>query len=104
MKTNHTPGRWALLDVGDTLSVMTRKVLDANWPEKSNPRVKCREIVHWAGFDASDYPKRQIKANAILIAAAPRMLEALEAVVDACGGDFMAIVNEAIAEAKDGTP
>jgi len=44
----------------------------------------------------------ETEANGKLFASAPHMLEALEAVVDAFGEDFMAIVKAALAEAREG--
>ncbi len=78
-----TEGPWALFDANDTTAVMTRKVLKANWPEKINPRIKCREIVAWSGFDQSDYPKRQVKNNAKFIAHAREDIPWMADIIDA---------------------
>jgi hypothetical protein len=63
----HTPGPWRVFNKNGVISVMSGR----------SPK---NEVVHWAGFDSSHFPKDRL-ANARLIAAAPEMLEALKDIV-----------------------
>jgi hypothetical protein len=60
--TKHTPGPWR--------AFVQRSVVDV---EDASGKV----IIHWAGFDSSDTPLKEQRANARLIAAAPVLLAAL---------------------------
>lgn len=50
-------------------------------------------IVNWQGFDGLGLPKKQVAANAALIAAAPELLEVLESALrqSNCPGENCAI-------------
>lgn len=72
MKTKHTPGDWFVADV-------SRK--------KAAVFSDAEQIVYCAAYDKDDIPGTQrpisseeARANAFLIAAAPKMLEALQAI------------------------
>lgn len=65
----HTPGPWFVFESRKTLQVGTA-------PAPGETRYA---VVHWAGFDATDKPLKEQAANAHLIAAAPDLLAALEA-------------------------
>jgi hypothetical protein len=77
----HTPGPWRIFNAGRgrTLSIHgPRGELGTN--------EDC--VVNWPGFDSCDKPKRERVANARLIAAAPDLLEALEAFAAAEFGEM----------------
>jgi hypothetical protein len=61
----HTPGPWTVFDKNGVLAIVVGGGLH-------------NEVIHWSGFDSSDFPKAR-RANAKLIAAAPDMKAALEA-------------------------
>lgn len=70
MSAAHTPGPWFLLESDGVLQISDS--------EKHGNKAA---IVHWAGFDAGDKTKKAKRANARLIAAAPDLLDALEAML-----------------------
>ncbi len=69
MSAEHTPGPWTAKIYDRTISV-----------EVGSPKKSKITVVGWSGFDSSDPPFRRQVANARLIAAAPDLLAALEAV------------------------
>lgn len=64
----HTKGPWKAFTKNGVVAVM-----NAN----------NKEIIHWSGFDASEFSDPTNEANAHLIAAAPELLEALKEAVHA---------------------
>lgn len=60
----HTPGPWARYQRLKVVAVVADDGTD-------------REVIHWSGFDSSDFP-HDSRANARLIAKAPEMLQALK--------------------------
>ena len=70
-----TPAPWRLFNKNGTVAV----IADAK-PAPHN------EVISWTGFDASDFQKQNV-ANARLIAAAPELYEALEAVAPYFAGE-----------------
>jgi hypothetical protein len=62
--SKHTPGPWRVFAAPTAIFAEGRK-----------------EVVHWSGFDSSDFQK-DIKANARLIAAAPELLEACKKTIE----------------------
>jgi hypothetical protein len=93
---SHTPGPWRpFIGNGNTIAVMRGKR-------------STKEVIKWTGFDGSDFPQHAV-ANAVLIAAAPMMLAALESAeiqlsiwsnASGEGVDCLAEIRAAIAAAK----
>lgn len=74
--SGHTPGPWeAYVRVARDGGSYTIAVHEQGYPEKRTP------VVAWPGFDDSRRPIAEHAANARLIAAAPELLEALEAIL-----------------------
>ena len=67
--SKHTPKPWKVFHKGNTIAVL------------QSGNVK-RPIVEWNGFDSSPFPHGEKLANAYLIAASPKMLEALEELLE----------------------
>lgn len=65
-RVGYTPEDWVLYSEGDTIAIL----------KNGNQR---EPIIEWDGFDSSNFPLPEKKANGILIAAAPQMIEALVA-------------------------
>ena len=68
-----TPGPWAVGGTRDFFQVGTADAPDGR---------PC--IVFWTGFDSSDQPVEEQRANARLIAAAPDLLEAISVTLADC--------------------
>lgn len=81
----HTPGPWSVFIRGKTIAVDIGPVAIG-----SNP---C--VVHWSGFDGCDLPISQRKANALLISAAPELLQMIIDLLDAFGDCDSEIENDA---------
>lgn len=81
----HTPGPWHL--IAPKLPRYPLQLLEI--------RAKDGAVVHWGGFDASDFGKTERKANARLIVAAPDLLDAARAALSVLevvmGNDVMAV-------------
>ncbi len=77
MKPKHTPGPWISYDMGSGIRICPKSVEDDLLPSLSasqNSLAICRPPTPW-----SDEIWEEIKANAKLMAAAPDLIEALEA-------------------------
>jgi hypothetical protein len=74
--TKHTPGPWVVQESNAGETVIEHKALIQAQP--GSPFA----AVHADTFDSDE----TVDANARLIAAAPELLAALEAIVDECGG------------------
>jgi hypothetical protein len=87
--TQHTPGPWVYDSFGHTSFAF------------NDNREDYSARIEWA----PDMGDEEVDANARLIAAAPEMLDALQAVCDACGEQdslLMAQVKAALDKAKGG--
>ncbi len=90
MDTKHTPGPWTVVDDGSYSSCLA---------EVGNLIVSARHEVHDRLNDDVN------EANARLVAAAPELLEALQAIIDGPGlssvpdNDVQALITAAIAKA-----
>jgi hypothetical protein len=75
--TKHTPGPWRHYHgkLRPQFPNLIHEIVDKNG----------EAIVKWGGFDGVDLPKKQIAANARLMAAAPELLEACEAAYASLG-------------------
>lgn len=60
---SHTAGPWKAFISNGVIAVMA---------------ASGKEIIHWSGFDSSEYSSKTDEANAVLIAAAPELLDALK--------------------------
>lgn len=98
--TKHTPGPWAVEDpMGFELSIV----------EAGKPPHEWRFIASCAlpkGDDDQDFTAREVHANAKLVAAAPEMLEALQAAERWLDGwasaePYIGVIRRAIAKALD---
>lgn len=67
--SKHTPGPWSAFIGKDG------KTISVSIGEEPNGRRPC--IVDWPGFDGTDLPMGERRANARLISAAPELLEML---------------------------
>ncbi len=68
--TDYTKGPWGVFNLNGTICIDNRG---------GDGRRPC--IVDWPGFDGNEMSRKENEANARLIAAAPEMLEALNAAV-----------------------
>ena len=80
----HTPGPWKFYK--GKLRPKFSQVMIIEIRDKTG-----KSIVKWTGFDGVNLPKKEIEANARLMAAAPELLEALKTLItalDNCPGEF----------------
>ena len=90
----HTPGPWKAIPYGETIAI--RSMAPGCWDVAA---------VNYTGNAESGIPNAQDRADGRLIAAAPELLEALEAVVLMGSGDDYRVwemADKAIAKAKGG--
>ena len=80
MSAQHTPGPWVAEFDGDWWMVLTKAEhpIDEFWGPAQAPVVD----LHHGGYDYSELGLGTISGNARLIAAAPELLAALEALVE----------------------
>lgn len=102
-KVGHTPGPWRSARCDEP--AMEEWSLDGDRSFTSRPVASGNELVCYVAgpLDLSDQPS-ECDANALLIAAAPEMLEALKAWVDEVDGTFpfesLELTKAAIAKAE----
>lgn len=91
----HTPGPWSYRKqkLRSQFAAVIIEIKDAAG----------QTIVHWSGFDGLRQKKSEIIANARLIAASPRMLQALQCITNpAADDDDLDFARAVIAEATGG--
>lgn len=76
-ETKHTPGPWHIHEDGMKFS---REIYPVNYGGKENTE-RCVLIARVSGWKGGFNTAKEAEANARLIAAAPELLEALQAVV-----------------------